>query len=232
MTLAIMQPYLFPYIGYFQLMQAVDKFVVYDDVAYIKKGWVNRNRILVNKSDNIFTVPLQNGSQNVLIKDILLARDEKWLKKFYRTLEMAYKKAPYYEEALNIIEQVFAVNSEHITDLQLKNFELIKAYLDIEVEIVKTSQQYDNTHLSGQHRILDICLQEKADHYINPTGGQEIYTRELFTSNNVKLNFIQSEKIEYSQFGNEFVPWLSIIDVLMFNSKEEIKEMLNQYKLI
>lgn len=232
MKLAIMQPYLFPYIGYFQLMQAVDKFVVYDDVAYINKGWVNRNRMLVNKTDYMFTVPLKNSSQNVLIKDILLARDEKWLRKFYRTLEMAYKKAPYYAETLAIIEQVFAVDSEQITTMQLKSFERIAAHLNIDVEIIPSSQKYNNSNLSGQHRILDICLQEGANHYINPTGGQEIYTRELFTSNNVKLNFIQSEKIEYNQFGNEFVPWLSIIDVLMFNSREEIKTMLNKYQLV
>ena len=227
-----MQPYIFPYIGYFQLINAVDKFVIYDDVNFINKGWINRNRILNNGKDSLFTIPLKEASQNKLINEIEVNWDEAWKSKFLKTLEQCYKKAPFYQETLSIIEQTLSIDNEPISKVIENNLILICHYLDIKTEIISSSTIYQNTHLKAQERILDICLQEKVTHYINPIGGLELYDKDFFGAKNIKMNFIKSNQIEYPQFKNEFVPWLSIIDVLMFNSKEKITIFLNNYELV
>jgi hypothetical protein len=231
MKLAIMQPYFFPYIGYFQLMNAVDKFIVYDDVTFIKKGWINRNNILAVGRLHRFTIPLKNASQNVLIKDLEFSITEKWKNKFLKTLAHSYFKAPFFDNTISIIENVFNTNSNFILDWHLKSFKLIKAYLNIDTKIVKTSRIYNNQDIKGQHRILDICLQEYTELYLNPIGGKELYDSQLFKKNGITLNFFKSETIKYSQFENKFIPNLSIIDVMMFNNVEAIKEMLQLYKI-
>jgi hypothetical protein len=232
MTLAIMQPYIFPYIGYFQLIHAVDKFVIYDDVNFINRGWINRNRILMNGKDFLFTIPLKDASQNKLINEIEVNWDENWKGKFLKTLEQAYKKAPHYQEIVGLIERSITPDKEIISKVVVNNLRLINDYLDISTEIVDSSAIYQNTHLKAQERILDICKQEQANHYINPIGGTELYNYQYFEESEIKLNFIKTDRIEYPQFKNEFVPFLSIIDVLMFNSKENIKSFLNQYELV
>ena len=232
MKIGIMQPYIFPYIGYFQLINAVDKFVIYDDVNFINKGWINRNRILNNGKDSLFSIPLKDASQNKLISEIEVNWDNNWKIKFLKTLEQCYKKAPFYNEALLIVEETLKVEKATISGISDHNLRLICSYLGIETEIISSSVIYQNTHLKAQDRILDICLQEKATQYINPIGGLELYDKDIFTDKDIKMNFIKSHSVEYSQFKNEFVPWLSMIDVLMFNSKEKIKEFLDNYELI
>ena len=232
MKLGIMQPYIFPYIGYFQLINAVDKFVIYDDVNFINKGWINRNRILNNGKDSLFTIPLKEASQNKLINEIDVNWDSAWKSKFIKTLEQCYKKAPFYLEILPIIEQTLNVDNEPVSKVIEHNLKLICDYLGIKTEIVSSSAIYQNTHLKAQERILDICSQEKANQYINPIGGLELYDKDFFEAKNLKLNFIKPNAIEYTQFKNEFVPWLSMVDVLMFNSKEKIKEFLDNYELV
>ena len=227
-----MQPYIFPYIGYFQLINAVDKFVIYDDVNFINKGWINRNRILNNGKDSLFTIPLKEASQNKLINEIDINWDIAWKSKFLKTLEQCYKKTPFYSEILPIIEQTLSIDNEPVSKVIEHNLRLICNYLDIKTEIISSSTIYKNTHLKAQERILDVCLQEKASQYINPIGGLELYDKDFFEIKGIQLNFIKSNPIEYPQFKNEFVPWLSMIDVLMFNSKEKIKEFLDNYELI
>lgn len=232
MKLAIMQPYLFPYIGYFQLMNAVDKFVIYDDVTYIKSGWINRNKILINNIEYIFTVPLKNPSSNILIKDIQISLDEKWKNKLLKTLDQNYKKAPYFEAIFSLVSQIININTKFIRDMYLKSFQLINAYIDIETSIIEASTIYNNKTLKGQQRIIDVCIKENADRYINPLGGQKLYDNISFLNNDIELKFLKSKEINYSQFNNKFIPWLSIIDVMMFNSPHRIKEMLDEYELI
>lgn len=227
-----MQPYIFPYIGYFQLINAVDKFVIYDDVNFINKGWINRNRMLNNGKDSLFSIPLKEASQNKLINEIDVNWDSAWKNKFLKTLEQSYKKAPFYQETLLIIQQTLSVDDEPISKVIEHNLRLICKYLDIKTEIVSSSAIYQNTHTKAQERILDICLQEKATQYINPIGGLELYDKDFFEAKNITLNFIRSNPIEYPQFKNEFVPWLSMIDVLMFNSKENITSFINNYELV
>lgn len=230
-TLAIMQPYIFPYIGYFQLINAVDKFVIYDDVNFIKRGWIHRNNLLINGNANMFSVPLSKPSQNSLINEVVLGDWQPWASKFLKTIEQNYRKAPYFEEAYSLIEDVFSEESTHISELAVRSLKRVTNYLKIDTEFVDSSSIYANEDLKSQHRILDICLKENAGHYINPTGGRELYDKQLFADNGVLLNFIASERVTYPQYKNEFVPWLSIIDVLMFNDVECTKKLLTQFTL-
>jgi hypothetical protein len=232
MKLAIMQPYIFPYIGYFQLIKAVDKFVIYDDVNFINRGWINRNRILVNGKDSLFTIPLKEASQNKLINEIEVNWDDAWKSKWLKTLEQSYKKAPYFQQVLPIIEQTLGQEKTIFSEIIVENLKLINAYLGITTEIISSSSIYQNTELKAQTRIVDICLQEKANHYINPIGGIELYQKEVFEEKGMQLNFIKSKPVQYPQLKNDFVPWLSIIDVLMFNSVEQIQTFLDSYELV
>jgi hypothetical protein len=231
MRLAIMQPYIFPYIGYFQLINSVDKFVIYDDVNYINKGWINRNQIIVNNKAFLFTVPLKGASQNRLIRDIEVSGNG-WKVKFLSTIEMAYKKAPQFIEIFPLIRGVLQSDAGYIGQLAYLSLAAVTRYLELHTIFEKTSAIYTNNNLKSQHRILDICLREGASQYINPIGGQEIYSSELFEKSEIKLNFLETNGVTYKQFGHEFIPNLSIIDVLMFNSKERIRGMLELYELL
>ena len=232
MRIAIMQPYFLPYVGYLQLMNAVDKFVLYDDVNYINKGWINRNRLLVNGKEYLFTVPLKEASQNKLISEIELGKDPQWRGKLLKTIEQAYKKAPYYPTVLGIIEKILNLEAQTISQLIAGSLEILKQYLAIPTELVLSSTIYQNGHLKAQARILDICLQEKASQYINPIGGVELYDKTIFAKNNIQLNFIKSKPVEYQQFKNDFVPWLSVIDLMMFNDVPTIQGFLGEFELV
>ena len=232
MKIAIMQPYFLPYIGYFQLMNAVDKFVVLDDVNYINKGWINRNNILVNGKANLFAIPLKEASQNKLINEISVVDEAKWRTKLLKTIELSYKKAPFFAIVYPMIEEIINSGNSKISDLNYYSLVRINNYLDLNTEIVSTSSIYKNSDLKAEKRIIDICLKEHASIYINPIGGTEIYDKNSFTDKKLELFFIKSKEIKYIQFNNDFVPWLSIIDVMMFNSLETIKSFLEQYTLV
>lgn len=226
-----MQPYLLPYIGYFQLIKAVDKFVVYDDVNFINKGWINRNNLLVAGKAHLFTVPLTNASQNKLIHEVATS-NEPWQKKLLRTLQQSYQKAPFYPTVFPILENIITYNTQNISELATFSITEINRYLDIRTEIVHSSRIYENDYLKSQDRILDICKKEGTTTYINPIGGMELYDKELFKDNDIDLFFIKSRPVEYSQFQNDFVPWLSIVDVLMHNSPSATHDFLDSYELI
>jgi hypothetical protein len=232
MKLAVMQPYLFPYIGYFQLLNAVDKFVIYDDVTFIKQGWINRNNILLNGKAHLFTIPLKGISSHKLIRETEINDSSNWKLKLMKTFEQAYKKAPFYNRVLQLIEEVVFSGEKQIAAMGRKSLQTICSYLEIDTFIVETSAKYFNDHLHAQTRVIDICRRENAAHYLNAIGGSELYSKEEFDRENIKLNFIKPKRISYKQFNNEFVPSLSIIDTMMFNSPTEIREMLEQYELI
>lgn len=232
MRLAIMQPYIFPYIGYFQLVNAVDHFVFYDDVTFIKQGWINRNNILLNGKPHLFTIPLQNASSYQLIHDTKISAVSNWSSKFLKTIEQAYKKAPQYQEVFSLVEKTLNHEYESIGDLAKMSIKNVSDYLGIKTVFTDTSKIFQNNELSAQNRVLDICQKLKTENYINPIGGQELYSKEVFKENAIDLFFIKSKPIAYKQFENEFVPYLSIIDLMMFNEKEQVLSFTNQYELI
>lgn len=233
MTLAIMQPYFLPYIGYMQLMDAVDTFILYDDVSFINRGWINRNRLLINGQEHLFTVPLKDASQNKLINEVHLADDPKWRSKLLKTIEQGYRKAPCYQQVMPITEKIINFATDSIADLVYFSLVELNQYLGITTRLVASSSIYSNTDLKAQERILDICRQEKATQYINPIGGMELYDKPTFEESGIKLNFIKAKPVQYPQFGrSDFVPWLSILDALMFNDIDSVRVLLGEYELV
>ena len=230
--LAIMQPYFLPYIGYFQLMAAVDKFVVFDDVNYINRGWVNRNRLLLNGVAHTFTVPLRGASQNRLICEIELADAQGWREKLLRTIRQAYRKAPCYAQVSALLESLINYPSLRLDEFLLNSLREIVRYLSLETEIVSTSRIYENAHLKGQERILDICRQEGAYIYINPIGGVDLYDRSSFAKHGLLLYFLRSRPVSYAQGKGEHVAGLSIMDVLMFNEPAAVRRLLTEIDLV
>lgn len=231
MKVGIMQPYFMPYIGYFQLMKAVDKYVVYNDVNYTKNGWVARNNILVDKQKHLFSINLQGASQNKHFTDIQIGDD---FKKLIKTLEYNYSKAPFFNSVMELMNTILSFPNKRL-DLFLSNsFKLILSYLDIQTELILSSDIEKDNSLKGTDKILEICKKLDADTYYNAIGGQELYDREVFRNHNIALHFVQTDaNLSYRQFNHmTFVPNLSIIDILMFNSPLETNRLLDQYKLI
>jgi hypothetical protein len=229
-----MQPYLFPYIGYFQLMRAVDRFVVYDDVTFIKQGWINRNRILINGHPSYFSVPVKHASSFTLIRDTLVDDDPqnaRWIGKMLRTFDNAYRRAPEFARVFPIVEAVFTKPTNRIADLAVTSLKAVADFLDIRTEWVDSSRRYGNSPLKGTDRVLAICKAEGATEYVNVSGGRELYTRDRFEAEGLILRFVQPRPLEYRQFTNQFVPWLSMVDVLMFNSRDKVRTFLEAYDL-
>jgi hypothetical protein len=232
-SVAIIQPYVFPYIGYFQLLYSVEKVVFYDDVNFIKRGWINRNKILMHQSDFMFTIPLQKASQNKLINEVELADSKLFIQKFRQQLQSAYQKAPFYSEVIEVIESVFDAEYQNIGDLAIASILSVCNYLDIELQWMKSSQEFHETF--GQEkadRLISISKKIGADNYLNPIGGKQLYEKEYFKNQEIELGFIQTGNVSYKQFKNEFVPYLSIIDVLMFNDVDRVKNLLNKFDIV
>ena len=234
MKVAIMQPYVFPYIGYFQLIKAVDKFVFYDDVNYIKGGWINRNKILSNGKENLFTVPLDDASSFKLICDTGLNPRlySKWKLKFFKTVSQSYSNAPYYKDVYPIIDKSFD-SATTISEVSINSVKLVCDYLCIRKDFYLSSIDFsDSKGMEREERLVHVCRKSDSEYYINMVSGSTLYTKDYFLKNGIKLDFLKPIITEYPQKNNEFVTGLSIIDVLMFNSKQEVKEMLNKFTLI
>jgi len=228
----IMQPYFFPYIGYWQLINAVDKFVIYDDVNFIKGGWINRNNILYNGKVKRINLQMNGASSNKLINEIEVSDSEIFRRKLLKTIEASYKKAPYFSETYKIIEDIVNNNEKNLAKYLEYSIRRISEYLLITTEIIMSSDINKNNELKGQDKVIEICQILGADKYYNAIGGQELYSREDFKKMGIELKFIKTNNISYNQFSHDFTPNLSIIDVMMFNSISEVNELLNEYTLI
>ena len=227
MKLAIMQPYFFPYIGYFQLIAGVDKFVFYDDVNFIKNGWINRNRLYLSGDVRYITVPLSGASPHQKINQVQIQMNDNWRKKMLESIRHAYSKAPYFTDVFALLTHVLSARDECIATLAKKSVVAVSNYLGIKVQFVDSSDIYQNADLNGAQRVIDICLNESASHYYNLPGGKALYNSDEFTSKGVALGFINAKLKPYPQLSKEFAPGLSIVDVLMFNDVSSIREMLN-----
>lgn len=233
MKTAIMQPYIFPYIGYWQLINAVDKFVLLDDVNFIMRGWINRNSLLLNNQVHLFSLPLEKPSQNKLINETKLNFDDKARETLLKTLTLAYKRAPHFDEVFPIVENILLNPETDLTKFILNSFEKISKYLGLKTKFLISSQiEKDNT-LKAEDRIIEICKKLGTETYINLPGGKDLYHSEKFNQEGIELKFINpnQEKIIYPQFGKDFVANLSFLDIIMFNDREQIKNFLNDYSL-
>lgn len=218
--LALCQPYFAPYMGYFQLINEVDVFISYDDVNFIKGGWIHRNKLIVNKKEKLINIPLIKQSSFNKINETKVNWGNNGIDKLIKTIEQSYSKSPYLYDVLNILDNVFKDKPEKISELALKSIIEFCDYLDIDTEIKVASEiMYDKVD-DRFLNIINICKNQNSEHYINPIGGTKLYDKELFKNHGIKLNFIQG------------LSSLSIIDVCLTKPKEVIKEELNNFKLI
>ncbi|GKW30211.1 WbqC family protein [Pectobacterium brasiliense] len=229
---AVMQPYFFPYIGYFQLMAEVDVFVVYDNIKYTKKGWINRNRILLNGKDSTFSLPLKKDSDFLDVKDRVLSetfnRDD-----LINKIRGAYRRAPYFKNVFPLLENIINYRDDNLFNYILYSLVSIKRYLGLTCDIKVSSSINIDHSLKSQDKVLAFGNALGAKSYSNPPGGISLYSQEAFSLHGMTLNFIQPNNIIYKQFDEPFVAWLSIIDVMMFNSSDEVLHLItNEYELI
>lgn len=228
MKIAIMQPYLFPYIGYFQLLHAVDEMVVYDNIQFTKKGWINRNRILVNGKDDYISFSLKKDSDYLNVNERFLS--DNWSterKKLLNKIIELYKKAPHFNEAFPVVEQIILFEESNLFQFILNSLLTLKNHLEISTTISISSNIDINHSLKSESKVIEICKARKATVYINPIGGLELYKKENFLNEGIELFFLKTGAVNYKQFNNEFIPFLSIIDVMMFNSTAQIKNHLD-----
>lgn len=232
MKVAIMQPYFLPYIGYWQLLNAVDVFVVYDNIKYTKKGWINRNRFLLNNAPEVFTLPLKSGADDLDINQRMLAANFDRTK-MVRQFENAYRKAIHSEE-IKIIKQCVEDKSDNLFDFIFNSIKTVATELQINTEIIRSSSlPFDHKMLKSQDKVLAICNHFGANQYINPIGGTELYVHDDFIKQNIELKFLQSRMVPYTQSKiGEFTPWLSIADILLNVGTENAKKMLTEYDLV
>jgi hypothetical protein len=232
MKLSMMQPYFFPYLGYFQLINSADEFIFYDNINFIKRGWVNRNRILIHNEAKYLTLPLEGASSFKKINEIQFINHGEF-KKLKKKIQSAYKKAPLYDQVYPLIEECFKFDTSKISELSIYAVKRVCRYLGIDTSFETGSEKFSHTEeMEKTERIITICRQIKADTYINSIGGQDLYQKEIFQEAGIDLLFLKPGHSMYKQFENDFIPDLSIIDVMMFNPPERIKEMLNDYTLV
>jgi hypothetical protein len=230
-----MQPYLLPYIGYFQLINCVNEFVIYDDVQYIKGGWINRNRILQHGEVTYFTVPVDRGSVGDLIfeKCISVKQRPRAIGKILKTLAHSYSPSPYYSDVMPIIEEILKFESDSLSDYVSNSISVVCRYLSVSTLLHRSSRMENNRRdLKGEDRVIGICLERSADTYVNAIGGRELYNRIEFEEKGLGLYFLRTVIDPYSQSSSGFVPNLSIVDVLMNCGRERTSEMLEDYVLI
>lgn len=235
MDISIMQPYLFPYIGYFQMINCSDYFIIADDVQYIKKGWVNRNRILLNGEPSLITLPVKRGNSLAKINENQFVEKDHprgrtyFLNKIYN----AYHKAPEFEVSYALIEKILNYRNNNVGEYLQNSIREICSYLNIQTEMIMESTFDLLPDMNYQDSVIDVCKRLEATRYINAIGGMNLYSAEKFKAHGIELNFIKTrESITYKQFYHQFVPGLSIIDVMMFNTVTQIKELLTEYDLL
>ena len=228
-----MQPYFLPYIGYFQLIQAVDEFVVYDNIQFSKKGWFHRNRMLQNGADTYFSLSLKKDSDYLDVRERRLS--DTWpadRQKILRKIEENYRKAPHYGEVYPLIERIFHCPESGLFPFIFSSLEAICRFLEITTPLTVSSTLAIDHSLRGQEKVIALVKATGGDTYLNPIGGFDLYRTRDFKAEGLHLQFHKARPFSYAQFGKEFVPWLSVMDLMMFNPREVIKGWLDDFDII
>lgn len=229
-----MQPYFLPYIGYFQLMDMVDEFVIYDNIEFSKASWIRRNRMLQNGKDAYFILPVKKDSDFLDVDQRYLVDDfKKEGDKLLRKIEANYRKAPYFETFFPLVEKIICFEDHNLFNYILHSVEVVKEYLEIKTPIKVFSKiGKEINQLKAQDKVIGVCKALHATHYINSVGGEELYSVEDFAKEQINLCFYKAKPVTYQQFDQAFIPFLSILDVCMFNSVDQIQTYLKEYKII
>ena len=229
MIIAGNQPYFIPYIAYWQLIKACDVFLIADNYAFIKAGWIQRNRILCHGKPLYYRIEISKKSDSRLINQTEIAEID--VEKKLKTLFFCYHSAPYFEQGFALMKKIFAFKDRNVNSFLVNSIKIICEYLGIKTKIMFSSELEGNNLYKREYRIYDACKRLGGTTFINAIGGKKLYSKEDFAARGIDLKFIHSRAREYKQFDNEFVPGLSILDVIMFNSVQEISEMLDEYTL-
>ena len=229
-TAAIMQPYFFPYIGYFHLIAAADIFVFFDDVQYIDRGWSNRNRILVHGKAHTVTLPVKSAPRENAYSEREYCLDQ-IERSILKPIRFNYAKAPQFSSVMPLIEEILSYPSPNVARFNANLVEKVSRLLRLTTDFRFSSEIEVGANLKAQDRIIAVTSAIGAARYINAAGGQSLYSKEAFDAAGIDLKFIQSEMVPYAQFSDDPVVGLSIIDVLMFNSVDAILEKLWMWNL-
>ncbi|MBC7501696.1 MAG: WbqC family protein [Herminiimonas sp.] len=230
MKLAIMQPYFLPYLGYFQLMAQADRFVLLDDVKYINRGWINRNRILIDGHPYRFTVPVAGASHHRRINELNLYDGAPWRVKLFRTIDQAYRAAPFHAEVQPLLARIINAPATNLAEFIEHSLKVLHAYLGLRCSLTSAARSHPKPIFAGQERILEMCSHEQASHYLNLPGGRALYNPADFFDRGIALQFLENKSYTYQQFNGRFIPDLSIVDVLMFNGRDNTAALLEQVK--
>lgn len=221
-----------PYFSYYKLITLVDKFVILDDVNFKKKGWINRNQILIKDNAYLFTLPIDGASQNKKINELNFSYDKNWQINFLKTIRHNYIRAPYFKEIYFLLEEIISYNDLNASSFITNSILQVCRYLDIKTEIITSSKNFHNQELIGQSRIIDICKKCGGGEYYNLIGGKCLYNSAFFKNHNITVKFLKENNIIYKQFNDKFVKHLSLIDYLMFNGSANFWQhcMMIQYE--
>lgn len=228
MILAVMQPYVFPYLGYYQLAFHSDKFVFYDNVNFIKGGFINRNYILSQGRSQLFTLPVENASSFTKINQLSFAKNRA---KVIRSIEQSYSKAPYVNDVMPIIKAVLGSEENNVAALGRMSIQAVFNYLSLELDQCLASNLDYDCDASAAEKLYSLCALFNADKYCNLAGGKVLYDKQEFAKHNIELSFLEMDQVNYPQGKNEFVPQLSMIDLLMWQPVDEVVRLLNKYSL-
>lgn len=232
MNIAIMQPYLFPYIGYFQLIAAVDRFVIYDDVQWIKGGWINRNRIQIRGQPHFITIPVSaEGNLKPINQRRLAASFPEAALKIMSQLLDAYRQAPYFKSVQDMVQRCLEFDTTNASELVVHSLQEVCQYLNLQPHFIRSSE-LPPTGRQGVERVIEITKGQGGRVYVNPIGGLDLYQSSQFAADGLELRFLRTLDVSYRQFRVPFIPSLSIIDVLMFNSPEQVQLLLRKFELI
>lgn len=230
MILAVMQPYLFPYIGYYQLAYHSNMFIFYDDVNYIKGGYINRNNILTRNGFQLFTIPIIKASSFKKINDLFFQEDTR---KVLTSISQTYSKAPYFSSTFPLIEKILNDKNRNVANIASRSIIEVFQYIGLKLNYDFSSKINYNRENSAQEKIYELCKINNADKYVNAYGGMALYDKNEFKKRNIELGFINSIPTPYTQINsNEFIKNASMIDILMNCSKDEIINQLNNYTVI
>ena len=232
MIVTIMQPYFFPYIGYFQLLECSDIFVVYDDVQYIKGGWINRNNILLNNKPYLLTFPVQQDSIKLFINQRNYVNNQSERNAILYKIKMAYQAAPYFECVYPVLLEIMSFNSNNVSEFNTNSIEILIDFLKIKCKIIVSSELEKDRSLKSTDRVIEINSILGSSHYVNLLGGIDLYQEKNFVERGIELSFIKLLNIQYHQFSQTYYTSLSIIDTLMFCTVDEVKDLLKKYRLI
>ena len=229
---AAIQPYLFPYVGYFQLMAACDELLLLDDVQYVTRRWINRNRILVNGEPSWITLPVRHACRDLPINERRYAREPLTARRVLHQIEAAYRRAPHLASVLALVDDALTGTDDNVARINARALALVAGAVGIDTPVVLASDTRGNRGLRGEDAIIELCRRRGATAYLNPIGGSGLYDSSRFAAAGLSLEFLQFEAPAYPQFGAPFVPRLSIVDVMMFNALATVRAMITRGSIV